>query len=62
MALYSMIRKGYPAYAQRSIRGQLAASRQHKINGQICDFACRFGFVLDITTFNLAQIIFSITF
>ena len=37
---------------------QLAASRHNKIKGQIYDFACRFGFVLEILMFNLIQMIF----
>ena len=53
-----MNRKAYPTSAQRVIRGQSAASRQNKIKGQICNFECRFGFVLEILTFNLSEIIF----
>ena len=48
------------AEAQRVIREQLAASWQHKIKGQIYDFACRLGFVLEICTFNLSETFFSI--
>ena len=44
--------------SSRVIRRQLAASRQNKINGQIYKFACRFGFVLEICTFNLSETIF----
>ena len=47
-----------PPQAQRVIRRQLAASRQNKIKGQIGYIACRFGFVLEICTFNLSETIF----
>ena len=53
-----MTRRAYSAYAQRVIRGQLAASWHHTSNGQIVKIACRFGFVLEILTFNVAQIFF----
>ena len=53
-----MTRRAYPALAQRVIRGQSAASWQNKLKGQIYKFACRFGFVLEICTFNLSEIFF----
>ena len=37
------------------------ASRQNKIKGQIYKFECRFGFVLEICTFNLSEIFFKIS-
>ena len=53
-----MTRRAYPAEAQRVIRGQSAASWQNNIKGQIYDLACRFGFVIEIYTFNLSETIF----
>ena len=46
------------AQAQRVIRGQGGASWQTEIKGQIYEFARRFGFVLEIYTFNLSEIFF----
>ena len=55
-----MTRRAYFAEAQRIIRGQLAASRHNKSKRQMCNFACRFGFVLETPALNLAEIIFPV--